>query len=381
MIRLFQTLPLLCALLLAPAVAQAQTVPTAAILYTTPAGGALAAELADCSPQIAASVIQITLPANPTAAQLYAAVDAKIDRLQYTYIQLMPDVPLAVNWPGVPGPGVGCGVSAGTLWPTASLLMGGWTTTDSPPDLAYQGLIYESGPYWQKALQPVAHLIGTEAQVRAKIALATATPVAKAGVVIDGPGKAGPANNSGANCYGIETYWEYAWSQTGLSGLKTRSSATYPYPILNDMTGYRVERDCTDTLDDMPAAAWSLQTRLPFPTVILWTPGKHLHADGKWGPKFPGTQAYTGFAPRAVAFNTDSYSARSLADGLQGYLDSGAAAYIGNVNEPCNLGLQHKTFVTQYLDKQKPLAVAFAYSLDRARHPLTCFGVAWMTAK
>ncbi|MEO7993756.1 MAG: hypothetical protein ABI743_05095 [bacterium] len=317
---------------------------------------------------------------------------------KFQMLQLMHQFPHHVSWPPAQPT---CLPGLEPKWSPESVLMCGadaTTLADSPP--SFNPYPHSPWAVWYGAwtgnnnwrmIYMVTRLEGrTLDQVKAKIDLACAPSGAtRSGVVIDGPGKAGPANNNPGGQSNIDTYWEHMWETDALfnvAGIGTK----YGFPVKNDMAGYHgdTNNNNDDDAGEMPAAAYAYQTTSTFPVAYLVCFERHSNGDGRFGPAWTGPSIYTNlqFAPRSVVAAMESFTGYSIA-GQSGYgnlgawLDLPVAGVIAFKNEPCLTGIYHDSFSEGYVGKNGTFGESAMSSFQFLKTIDTAFGVCWMTLR
>ena len=347
----------------------------------------------------ASGQVGVTYFINTVAAALNP-LEAAMGR-RFDMIQLLHQFPHHVNWSPISP--MCMAVAPPPVWSPESILMVGddaMTLADYPlsmnpyPSQPFQPWI---GPWTGNANWRMTYMVTrlegrSLAEVEAKIDLACATPgTTKAGVIVDGPGKAGAANNySGGTC-NIDTYWQHAWEFDDLYNMQYVASK-YGFPLKNDVAGYAgdLNHNCNDDANEMPATAYQYQTSSSFPVAYLVSFGKHSNADGRFGPAFTTpmlTYGHLPFAPRAVVCGGESFTGYSLGPNAYGgtnlgdWLDLPVAAVIAWKNEPCQTGSWYDAFAEGYVGRNATLGEAAMSSFQWLKSVDTAFGVCWMTLK
>lgn len=388
----------------------------AAVLVVSPeentAADYLIAKSAVAYPLVTITKVNVSLPADTTVASgavdrvafinaVKAALVPKETQMgrKFDMLQLLHQFPHHVSWapihpmciPGQP-----------SLYSPESILMTGadaMTLADSPasfnpwsidPPMPWYGE-WTGDENWRQVYM-VARLEGRDlTQVKAKIDLACApATVTRPGVVVDGPGKGGSANNySGGPC-NIDTYWEHMWETDGLAFIGARGTK-YGFPVKNDIAGYSGDStgNCNDDASEMPASAYAYQTSSTFPVGYLVSFGRHSNADGRFGAAFPSAAIYTNlqFSTRSVVFVGESHMGFSLTGSNYGstplatWLDLPVAGVIAWKNEPCLTGIYHDVFSEMYVGRNAAFAEAAMGSFQWLKNIDTPFGVAWMTLR
>lgn len=317
---------------------------------------------------------------------------------RFQMIQLLHQFPHHVSWP----PHAQLCIPTESLWSPESILMCGAdsnTLADSPPSFnpwpSAPFSPYQSNylPWYGNANWRMDYIVTrlegrTKAQVMAKIDLAHAPKSsARPGVVIDGPGKAGPANNYNGGTCNLDTYWEHMWETDGLFNVASKGTK-YGFPVKNDMAGYSgdTNNNCDDDASEMPSAAYQYQTSSTFPVGYLVCFERHSNGDGRFGPAWTGPGIYTNlqFAPRSVVAAMESFTGYSLErvgnkGGLGAWLDLPVAGVIAFKNEPCLTGIYHDVFSEAYVGRNATFGEAAMASFQFLKTIDTAFGVAWMT--
>lgn len=343
----------------------------------------------------ASGVISVNDFVTKVGAALTAA-QATAGRFQM--VQLLHQFPHHVDW----APHAQLCIVTEPKWSPESILMCGAdanTLADSPPSFnpwpsepfsPYQSnyLPWYGNSNWRMDYM-VTRLEGrTKAQVMAKIDLACAPKsAARPGVIIDGPGKAGPANNYSGGVCNLDTYWEHMWETDGLFNVAAKGTK-YGFPVKNDMAGYSGDTNgnCNDDANEMPSAAYAYQTTSTFPVGYLVCFERHSNGDGRFGPSWTGASIYTNlqFAPRSVVSAMESFTGYSIErvgnkGGLGNWLDLPVAGVIAFKNEPCLTGIYHDVFSEAYVGRNATFGEASMASFQFLKTIDTAFGVCWMT--
>jgi|GEM_PF-2635437 len=371
----------------------------------------LKAKSAVAYPNVAITIVPVTgitpdtgtnsgvVPVATFVARVGAALTAaQATAGRFQMVQLLHQFPHHVDW----SPHAMLCIPTEAKWSPESILMCGAdanTLADSPPSFQawpntpfspYQSnyLPWYGNANWRMDYM-VTRLEGrTKAQVMAKIDLACAPKSsARPGAIVDGPGKAGPANNySGGTC-NLDTYWEHMWETDGLFAVAGKGTK-YGFPVKNDMAGYSGDTNgnCDDDAGEMPAAAYAYQTSSTFPVGYLVCFERHSNGDGRFGPSWTGPSIYTNlqFAPRSVVAAIESFTGYSIdrvgnKGGLGAWLDLPVAGVIAFKNEPCLTGIYHDVFTEAYVGRNATFGEASMASFQFLKTIDTAFGVCWMT--